>query len=132
MKISALAIVGLAALSLAGCGSSGSKETAPVAAAPAVAAPPTLGPTIAGALGSNLDEADTAAAAQAQVSAFEAGQRKAWRGKRAYGYVEAQAEFTDSRGTCRNFSHTVYIDGRPKPAAQAVACRGADGVWKAL
>ena len=51
------------------------------------------------------------------------------RGQRAYGYIEPGAEFDDTRGHCRNYTHRIYIDGRPR-AAQGVACRGPDGVWQ--
>ena len=151
MKISGLFVVGALALSLAGCASSGPRETGGTvigAGAGAIAggliggaaggtggtvvgavAGAALGGVVGNAIGRDLDEQDRQAAYDAQAQAWESGQRRPWRGARAYGYVEPGAEFTDSRGACRNYTHRIYIDGRPQ-AAQGVACRGPDGVWR--
>ena len=151
MNILNLAAVGVLGLSLAGCASSGPRETggtvlgagagaitggliggAVGGSSGAVVGAVTgavAGGVIGNAIGRDLDEQDRAAAYDAQNLAFESGQRRPWRGHRAYGYVEPGAEFADSRGTCRNYSHRIYIDGRPQ-AAQGVACRGQDGVWR--
>ena len=32
------------------------------------------------------------------------------------------------RSDCREFTHTVYIDGRPQ-AMRGTACRNPDGTW---
>ena len=38
----------------------------------------------------------------------------------------------DRRGTkCREFTHTIYIDGRPQ-IARGAACRNRDGTWTPL
>ncbi len=114
-----LAIAVLATLS--GCaGSSG--ETPPPAAA-AVAAP--YAGLASGSLGANLDATDRAAANKAEVAALSSGDRKTWRGDDgSYGYV-APAE---GAGDCRDFTHTIYINGRPV-VGKGTACRSGEG-WK--
>ena len=47
---------------------------------------------------------------RAQETALDTGQRSSWRGERGvYGYIEAGA----TQGSCRTFSQTVYVAGRP-------------------
>ena len=145
--ISKFAAVGLAALSLGACASSGPKEGAGTvigAGAGAVAGGlvggavggssgavtgAAVGGVIGNAVGRDLDEQDRAAMLDAETYAFENGQRRPWRGKRAYGYVEPGPVYTDLRGQCRDYTQRIYIDGRPR-LAQGVACRGADGAWR--
>ena len=51
--------------------------------------------------------------------------KKTWRGDdRAYGYVAPGA----ANGDCRDLTHTVYINGRPR-VGKGTACK-ADGGWK--
>ncbi|MFO1114726.1 MAG: glycine zipper domain-containing protein [Beijerinckiaceae bacterium] len=150
MKISNLAVVGAVALSLAGC-ASGSREAGGTVIGAGTGAlaggliggavggtggtivgavtGAALGGVVGNAIGRDLDQRDQEAAYDAQAAAWESGQRKPWRGARAYGYVEPGTEYVDSRGTCRNYTHRIYIDGRPQ-SAQGVACRGPDGVWR--
>lgn len=151
MKVSNLAAVGAVALSLAGCASSGPREAGSTvigAGAGAIAGGliggaaggstgtvvgaltgAALGGVVGNAIGRDLDEQDRQAAYDAQAYAWESGQRRPWRGGHAYGYVEPGAEYADSRGTCRSYTHRIYIDGRPH-VAQGVACRGPDGAWR--
>ncbi len=151
MKTTNLAIVGLIGLSLAGCASAGPNEaggTVLGAGAGALAGGliggavggsngtvvgaltgAALGGLAGNAIGRDLDDQDREAAYAAQEAAFDSGQRRPWRGRHAYGYIDPGPEFTDTRGMCRNYTHRIYIDGRPR-AAEGVACRGRDGVWR--
>ncbi|MFV0279225.1 MAG: hypothetical protein ACK5JM_00525 [Rhodoblastus sp.] len=154
MKILHLLSVGLVGLALSGCASrSGPNEaggTVLGAGAGAIAggliggAVGGSGGTVVGALtggalgglagnaiGRDLDEQDRIAAMEAQDAAFESGRRRPWRGQRAYGYIDPGAEFDDSRGHCRNYTHRIYIDGRPR-SAQGVACRSPGGGWRVV
>lgn len=146
-----LAVAGLAGLSLAACASAGPREGAGTvvgAGAGAVAGGliggavggssgtvvgaltgAALGGVVGNAIGRDLDEQDRLAMVDAESYAFESGQRRPWRGRRAYGYVEPGPVYTDTRGQCRDYTQRVYIDGRPR-LAQGVACRGADGAWR--
>ena len=89
-----------------------------------------LGGVTGNAIGRNLDERDRQLAMDAEMAAFESGQRRPWRGARGvYGYVEPGPEFAEARGTCRNFTHRVFVNGRPT-AVTGVACLRPDGVWQ--
>ncbi len=124
MKILARAgAAGAMMLSLAGCAQMGGSAPPP----PAAMAPPP--PPYAGlasrTLGASLDEADRTAANNAELAALASGDRKTWRGDDGtYGYVAPGA----ANGDCRDFTHTVYINGRPQ-VAKGTACR-ANGGWK--
>jgi surface antigen len=110
---------------VAGCApSSPNPATAPVPAAPQ--GPPPPAGVIAGPLGVSLSEGDRQTAFEAQIDALDKGQRKSWKGKAGvFGYVEPGAEL----GACRNYTHTVYLDGRPQ-SAKGAACRQPDGNWR--
>lgn len=109
--------------SLAGC-ASGSGEPPAVAAATPVTAAPYVGLT-SGALGENLDASAKTAANNAELAALASGERKTWRGDNgAYGYIAPSA----GSGDCRDFNHTIYINGRPR-TAKGTACRAGDS-WK--
>ncbi|MCI4680532.1 hypothetical protein K9U39_04045 [Rhodoblastus acidophilus] len=78
-----------------------------------------------GLLGASLDAADKTAANNAEIAALNSGDRKTWRGDDGtYGYVAPGA----ANGDCRDFTHTVYFNGRPK-VGKGTACK-ADGGWK--
>lgn len=150
MRTYAFALIGVAGLSLAGC-ASGSNEAGGtvVGAATGALAGGLIGGAVGGsngtvvgaltgaalgglagnAIGRDLDEKDREAAYAAQEAAFDTGERRPWRGDRAYGYIEPGPEYSDARGVCRHYTHRIYIEGRPR-AAEGVACRGRDGVWR--
>ena len=119
------ALVALAALS--GCAST-SAETPPPAAAAAAVTPPPPPPYMglaSGSLGQNLSGAGRDAANKAELAALASGERKTWRGDDgSYGYVAPVA----GTGDCRDFTHTVYINGRPQ-VGTGKACRSGDS-WK--
>ena len=123
-----------AAAALAGCNTMSQSAAPPAAAmavAPAPAAPENVDPSmlggvLAGSVGLGLENSDRVAAYRAQVAALESGQRSSWRGERGvFGYVEAGA----SQGSCRPFSQTVYVAGRPY-TGRGSACRQPDGSWR--
>lgn len=114
-----------AALAVSGCNS-----TAPSApAAVVVAAPEPPAPGVVGAaIGRELDAADRATAAAAQQEAVVSGERKSWRGAHgAYGFIEPGPE-TGADG-CRDYTHKIFIDGRPQQA-KGQACKKPDGGWR--
>jgi|SRR5579872_1887389 len=125
-----------AAAALAGCSTSGQSAPPPAAATagaalapapiPETVDPSMLGGVLAGSVGLGLENSDRVAAYKAQSAALESGQRSSWRGERGvYGYVEPGA----AQGSCRPFSQTVYIAGRPYSGAGS-ACRQPDGSWR--
>jgi len=126
VKILARAGVACAlALSLAGCASNPMGESAPPPAAAAPAPPPPYEGLANGAFGASLDATSRAAANNAELAALNGGDRKTWRGDDgSYGYVAPGA----SSGDCRDFTHTIYINGRPK-VGTGTACKVGGG-WK--
>jgi len=133
-----LARAGLAAglvLSLSGCLSMSNDAPVVAAATPGVVAPaapaaappppPSYAGLIDGSLGASLNANDRTAANKAEVAALASGERRTWRGDDgSYGYVAPAA----GGGDCRDFVHTVYINGRPK-VGKGSACRQGDS-WK--
>jgi surface antigen len=130
-----LVFFGLAGITLIGC-SSGANAPPPapaaVAAAPEAPASPTvvdpsmLGGVLASSVGLGLENSDRVAAFQAQTAALETGERKSWKGQGGvYGYVETGPQ----QGSCRAFTQTVYVAGRPYEG-QGTACRQPDGAWR--
>ncbi|WP_298355507.1 hypothetical protein [Rhodoblastus sp.] len=115
-------VAGAMMVSLAGCAQlGGSPPPPPAAVGPA---PPYAG-LASGVLGASLDAADRTAANNAEIAALNSGDRKTWRGDDGtYGYVAPSA----ANGDCRDFTHTVYINGRPQ-VGKGTACK-ADGGWK--
>jgi surface antigen len=88
-----------------------------------------IGGLIGGAVGRNLDDIERQRAYDAQMMAMSSGRRTTWRGDRgAYGYIEPGAPVYGVRGYCREYTHTIYIDGRPQRGV-GTACREPDGSW---
>lgn len=97
-----------------------------------------LGAVVGGVVGSeigrSMDQRDRELAQRAELNAFErgrSGERVAWRNpdNGRYGYVEPGPAYRRGAEDCRDFTHTVYIDGRPQ-AMRGVACRNPDGTWR--
>jgi surface antigen len=92
-----------------------------------------VGGILGGAIGSSLDEQDRQRAYAAQMQAIQYGEPGApvsWRNPESgrYGTVVPGQAYQQSGTTCRQYSHTVYIDGRPQ-TARGTACRNPDGTW---
>jgi surface antigen len=120
-------------VALSGCAINLGEASPPPAAASAPApGPATPAPALApyaglasGPLGDSLDAADRTAANNAEIAALNSGDRKSWRGDGgSYGYVAPGA----ANGDCRDVSHTIYINGRPK-VGKGTACKTPDG-WR--
>lgn len=96
----------------------------------AVMAGTMIGGFLGNQVGRSLDDEAQARAAEAQAAAVSSGRRYDWRGQGgSYGYVEPGPAYTDSSGTCRTYTHTIYIDGRPRNGT-GTACRNPDGTWQ--
>jgi len=110
-------------------GSTGSRIAAGVAGA-------ALGGLIGNRIGASLDDEDRQRAYAAQMEALENGQSGApvaWRNPDSgrYGSVVPGPAYQQNGGTCRQYTHTIYIDGRPQ-TARGAACRNPDGTWTPL
>ena len=91
------------------------------------------GGLIGGMIGNSLDQQDQARARAAETQALEYGNPGApvsWRGDSgAYGtIVPGPAYARGGSPKCREFTHTIYIDGQPQ-TARGSACRNPDGTW---
>src|SRR5215210_2503869 len=119
----------LASLTLASCAietSLGTKSEAPAAAE-------LTGGILGGAIGSTLDERDRQRAFAAEVQALEYGEPGipvGWRGEgpKRYGTVVPGAPYQTRGAKCRDYSHSIYVNGRPQ-IARGTACRNPDGSW---
>ena len=103
--------------------------TAPDVAAPPPPAPtPSMGAFLEGPVGGRLGEADKGRAFQAEQDALAAGDRKTWRGvKGNYGFVALSG--TPTPEGCQDFTHTIYIAGRPV-TGRGTGCKAPDGTWR--
>jgi surface antigen len=88
-----------------------------------------IGGLIGGGIGASLDEQDRQRAYGAQNSAFATGRPTRWRGDNAYGEIEPGPVRYSGAGYCREYSHTIYVGGRPQ-RGYGQACRQPDGSWQ--
>ncbi len=93
-----------------------------------------LGSLIGAQIGRDLDELDRQRALEAEYRALEygrAGRPVVWRNDNTghYGEVVAGPGYEVNSLDCRDYTHTIYIDGRPQ-VAKGTACRQPDGSWQ--
>lgn len=86
-------------------------------------------------IGRSLDEQDRRRAIEAEYDALEhggSGRARVWRSERdgTYGEVVPSRPYRRGDYDCRDYTHTVYIDGRPE-VMRGTACRNPDGTWRA-
>jgi len=139
----ALAAIVLSACSTTGAGGSGSAARA--FAKPDEAARPPVGAAIVqamaggligGQVGADLDSRERRRALEAEYRALEhtpAGQSVTWgqAGSRRHGEVVAGSPYRVGAQDCRQYTHTVHLDGRAQ-TARGTACRNPDGSWTPL
>ncbi len=88
-----------------------------------------VGGFIGNRIGKSMDDEDRRRAYEAQVAAFEGGRRSDWRSPSGhYGYIEPRPVYTYHEMRCREFSQTVFVDGRPETMVGR-ACKDPDGGW---
>jgi len=95
-----------------------------------------IGGLIGNRIGAAMDDEDKQRAYAAQVQALESGRSGAavpWRNPDSgrYGSVVPGPAYQSNGLQCRQYTHTIYIDGRPQ-VARGSACRNADGTWTAV
>jgi len=81
-----------------------------------------------------LSKADMQRALEAEYRALEAapgGQPVVWQGKGVSGSVVAAAPYQVGSQNCRQYSHTLTVEGRDT-TTRGAACRNADGAWTPL
>lgn len=99
----------------------------------ATAAGAVVGGIIGNEIGRSLDERDRLLAQQTEFDALERGESgrvRTWRNpdNGRYGEVVPSRPYRRGERDCRDFTHKVYIDGRPQ-AMRGTACRNPDGTW---
>ena len=92
-----------------------------------------VGGVLGNAIGASLDARDRQRAYAAQMQALETGSSGApvsWRNPDSgrYGTVVPGPAYVQNGMNCRQYTHTIYIDGRPQ-TARGTACRNSDGGW---
>ena len=108
----------------------------PIERAPAPPSPSVANAAIGGmfgAVGAGLDDEDKQRAYAAQVQALESGGPGApvgWKNPDSghYGSIVPGPTFERGGNKCRQYTHTIYIDGKPQ-TARGSACRNASGRW---
>jgi len=93
-----------------------------------------VGGIVGSEIGRSLDRQDQMLAQEAEFEALESGpsgERRRWRNPESGRYGEVVPGKRYRRGTadCRDYSHTIYIDGRPE-TMRGTACRNPDGTWQ--
>ncbi|MGL4322461.1 MAG: hypothetical protein ACRCTD_00350 [Beijerinckiaceae bacterium] len=118
--MTAPALAMMLSLALAGCIGGSSAATPPETKITALPA-------------GELAPAEQARANGAVVDAVGTGAPKRWNGERPgyYGYVEPGPAVTVGDGQCREFTHTIFIDGRAKKDFGR-ACKGGTGNWAVM
>ena len=91
------------------------------------------GGLLGSAIGASMDEQDRQAAYAAEMEALEGGAPGApvgWRSDHTdhYGTIVPGPYYQRGSRRCREYSHTIYVRGRPE-IARGIACRNPDGSW---
>jgi surface antigen len=92
-----------------------------------------IGGIIGSEIGRSLDEDDRRRASVAEYEALESGRSgvaSEWRNpdNGHYGRIVPQRPYKVGYRDCRDYTHTIYIDGQPE-TMRGRACRNRDGSW---
>jgi surface antigen len=95
-----------------------------------------LGGVIGSSIGAQLDEQDRRAAMAAQYQALEygaPGSATPWRNPQSghSGNIVPGQPYQTAGRHCRDYTHTIYVDGRPE-TLRGRACRNPDGTWQKI
>jgi len=93
-----------------------------------------IGGIVGSEIGKSMDQQDRMLAQQAELAALDRGQSGVatpWRNpdNGRYGEVIPSKPYRRSNQDCRDYRHTIYIDGRPQ-TMRGTACRNPDGTWQ--
>lgn len=95
-----------------------------------------IGGVVGSEIGKALDENDRRRAAEAEYTALEtghSGKAVPWHnpdsGRR--GVVVPKPPYQDQGRNCREYTHTIYINGEPE-ILKGTACRSNDGTWSKI
>lgn len=95
-----------------------------------------IGGIVGSQIGQSLDERDRRYAQEAEFDALERGQSgtaRQWRDPDTghYGEIVPSRPYKRGVADCRDYTHKVYIDGRPQEM-HGTACRNSDGTWQSV
>jgi surface antigen len=87
-------------------------------------------------IGKSMDERDRRLAQEAEYDALErgpSGVSRQWRDPDTghYGEIVPSRPYKRGVADCRDYTHTIYIDGRPQQM-RGTACRNPDGTWQSV
>lgn len=93
-----------------------------------------VGGIVGSQIGRSLDERDRMLAQEAEYEALERGNSgvaRQWRNpdNGRYGEIVPSKPYKRGANDCRDYTHTVYMDGRPQQM-RGTACRNPDGSWQ--
>jgi surface antigen len=153
MRLVRVALLAILPLGLAGCGPEGPTHAQSGAVMGAVAggvighqfgkgsgnvlatvAGAVVGGIVGSEIGRRLDEQDRRLAQAAEYEALErgeSGRSRQWRNPDSghYGEIVPSRPYRRQELDCRDYTHTVFIDGRPQ-TMRGTACRNPDGTWR--
>ena len=97
----------------------------------AIAAGALIGGFLGNQIGARMDEQDRQYYYAAQYQSLETGAPQRWSNPQSgiYGDVVTGSPYVVNNSQCREYTNTVYIDGRPE-VARGTACRNPDGTWR--
>ena len=123
---------GLGGDALSGAGNAAGSRSGGAVASTIIAA--MNGGLIGGEIGQGLDSRERRLALESEYRALEytpAAQAVKWQGSGDSGEVVAAQPYRVGSQNCRQYEHSVTVDGR-KRSARGTACRNADGSWTPL
>jgi surface antigen len=93
-----------------------------------------VGGVVGSKIGQSLDERDRQLAQEAEYDALErgpSGVSRQWRNpdNGRYGEIIPSKPYKRGVADCRDYTHTIYVDGRPQQM-RGTACRNSDGTWQ--
>lgn len=112
---------------VAGCG--GGEQPKPVAQPAAPRPDPVLAGVVVTPIAGALTPGDRIIAGKAQYNAVVEGKQRSWKGKGGtFGFISPGPARSGAKGNCREYSHTIYVNGRPQ-TGKGSACETAPGQW---
>ena len=95
-----------------------------------------VGGIVGSEIGKSLDDNDRRLAQEAEFASLERGQSgvgQPWRNPDSghYGMVVPGKPYKRAEQDCRDYTHTIYIDGKPQ-TMRGTACRNPDGTWRGV
>ncbi len=93
-----------------------------------------VGGLVGSEIGRTMDQRDRQLAQEAEFEALERGNSgvaRQWRNpdNGRYGEVVPSKPYKKGPSDCRDYTHTIYMDGRPQQM-RGTACRNRDGTWQ--